>query len=65
MATMVKYNIRSVQSMMAQLQEWIDSSQDTLNNEESKDYPNDDRVTMLTDRIDALQNAYDALEGIE
>lgn len=50
---------------MAQLDEWINQSNDTLCNEESRDYPNEERMDMLNNRIDQLQEAYDALQGIE
>lgn len=64
-AKSVRYNARSLQTMMEQLQDWIDQTQETLDNEESKDYPNDERVDMLTLRLDQLQQAYDALEAID
>lgn len=51
--------------MMAQIEDWITQSNDTLCNEESKDYPNEERMDILNNRIDSLQEAYDALQNIE
>lgn len=59
-----RYSEVLVEAMMRELQGWIEQSTDTLNNEESKDYPDDKRMDMLSARIDALQAAYDALEEI-
>ena len=65
MTTARRYNIRSLSQMREELTEWLAQSQDTLDNEESKDSPNDERVDTLTTRVDALQAAVDALEEIE
>lgn len=65
MATTPRYSIIQIQRMMADLEAWIESSSDALNNEEAKDYPNEDRLDNLNTRIDALQAAYDALAEIE
>ena len=61
----VRYNKRSLEKIVDQLKAWIDSSQDSLDNEESRDYPNEDRVSMLGERIESLQAAVDSLEEIE
>lgn len=65
MTTTRRYSITAVAAMMADLEAWIEQSSDTLNNEEAKDYPNEDRLDNLNTRIDALQAAYDALADIE
>lgn len=65
MVTTTRYNIKSVQNMMLQIEAWIDQTEETLGNEESKDYPNDERLESLEERRSALQDAYDALRGIE
>ena len=63
--TFKRYDIRQVNLMREQLDEWINTSSDVLNNEEAKDYPNEERIDSLNTRIDALQAAYDALGEIE
>lgn len=60
-----RYNARSLATTIAQLQGWLEQSENTLANEESRDYPNDERVDSLNERIDALTAAIEALEGIE
>jgi hypothetical protein len=62
---MPKYNVTSVGIMETTISEWIAQSESTLDNEESKDYPSDDRVDSLTERIDALTEAMEALGSIE
>lgn len=62
--TQTRYNVSSVHKMMEQLQGWIEQSEETLSNEESRDYPNDEHIDALQERIDALQQAFDALESI-
>ena len=62
---LTRYNKRTVVAMADTLEDWINQSQETLYNEESRDYPNDDRIDSLTTRIDSLQNALDALDEIE
>mgnify|MGYP001573812012 CR=1 FL=1 len=59
------YSITQINRVMRELEHWIDQSQETLDNEESRDYPNEERLDKLQKRIDGLQNAYDALEEIE
>lgn len=65
MVTTRRYSITAVAAMMTDLEAWIEQSSDTLNNEEAKDYPSEDRLDNLNTRIDALQAAYDALADIE
>jgi hypothetical protein len=61
----VRYSIVQVRQMMTTLESWIDSTEETLGNEEGKDYPNEDRLDSLQTRLDALNEAFSALEGIE
>ncbi len=61
----MKYNSRSLTNVMLLLEDWVTQSQDTLDNEESKDYPNDERIDSLTVRVDSLQAAVDVLNEIE
>ena len=60
-----RYSITSARIMMATLEAWLEQSGETLSNEESKDYPNDERIDALTTRMDALQAAVDALDWLE
>ncbi len=62
---MSRYSITGVQKMIGELDEWIVGSQSTLDNAESADYPNDERIEALTERIEALEAAKEALEEIE
>tara|TARA_Y100000310_G_scaffold4407_1_gene5274 strand:+ start:2303 stop:2461 length:159 start_codon:yes stop_codon:yes gene_type:complete len=50
--------------MKAQLQDWVEQTDTTLDNENDRDYPNDDRIGALEERQEALQGALDALEEI-
>lgn len=60
--TTVRFNTASLRKLGQQLERWIGDTQDSLDNEESKDYPSETRIDEYTDRLDALQTAYDALE---
>ena len=62
---MARYTKPSLVKLIAQLEAWTESSQDALDTEESRDYPSDVRVDMLTNRIDALQQAIESLQEIE
>lgn len=62
--TIQRYNPATVQTIVNQLQQLIDVSQEAYDNEEAKDYPNDERMDSLDTRITGLQEALDALEGI-
>lgn len=60
-----RFNIRSLANMIAQLEAWIESSQESLDNEELREHPNNERVDSLTDRLDNLNSALDSLSQIE
>lgn len=62
---MPRYTKPGLHKLVTQLATWINDSQDTLDNEESRDYPSNERIDSLTARIDALQAALDSLEEIE
>lgn len=62
--TATRYNVRSLAATIAQLQGWLEQSEDTLANEESRDYPNGERIDDLNARVDGLNAAIEALEGI-
>lgn len=57
----MKYSIVQVRKMVEQLQEWIDAATDMMD----ADNVSEARADLLDNRISALQEALDALEGIE
>ena len=59
-----KYNSISLRQVIAELEGWIEQTEDSLDTAESADSPNDERIDMLQDRIDNLQAAVDALSAI-
>lgn len=63
--TPTRYNKRSVVRVIAEITAWRDQTEVTLATEESRDYPNDDRLDALSERLDALTAAIEALEDIE
>ena len=65
MATKTRYTITSVRVMISTLDDWIDQTTDSIDTEESKDYPSDDRLDTLNNRLDQLVAAKDALDDIE
>ena len=64
-AVIKKYSITQINRVLEELRAWHESTEETLDNEENKDYPNEERVDMLQTRLDSLQEAIDALENIE
>lgn len=60
-----RYDIRSVAKMIAQLDAWIEQTEETLGNAEDAEYPNEERIDKLNERLDALNEAKEALENIE
>ena len=66
MATITsRFNSSSLVNMVAQLEAWVESSQDALDNAENADYPNDERCYSLEQRIDRLNEAIDILYEIK
>ena len=65
MTTARRYNSTSLGNMVEELKSWTEQTQDTLDNAESQEYPNDNRIETLSNRMDALQAAIDSLEEIE
>lgn len=45
-------------------EEWIDAKEESLGNEEGKDYPNQDRLDKLQAQIDILSEAKELLESL-
>lgn len=64
--TMVtRYNKRSLENLIVTLDGWKSQSLDSLENVESADYPNDERIDSLSERIASLETAIDSLCDIE
>lgn len=59
------YSIVQIRRVLAELEDWRDTSQEALDNAESADSPNEARIDALQTRLDALEAAIEALEGIE
>jgi ubiquinone biosynthesis protein UbiJ len=59
-----RFNSSRLEYICAQLAAWQVAAQESLDNEESKTSPNHERVTEYTERIDALDEAIDALQRI-
>lgn len=65
MTDVKRYSIVQVRRMVAELDAWIESTQDALDNAEDAATPNEERIDKLQTRLDALTNAKEELEGIE
>jgi len=52
-----------IRVQLENLQELIYKKQEALDNAESRDYPNEERIDLLSDQVDILQSAYDDLEN--
>ncbi len=61
----MRYSITGARKMVETLGIWVDQTQDTIDSEESRDYPSDTRLEALAIRLDALETAKDALEELE
>ena len=59
-----RYNVRSLQTVIDQLKGWMDQTEDTLGNAQDADYPNDERIESLENRLSSLEEARDALQAI-
>jgi hypothetical protein len=60
----MRYNIRTVHNLLEIINEWIESSEESLDNEQQRDYPSNERLDSLQDRIDKLNIAKESLESI-
>ena len=60
----MRYTLANVQQVATTLTEWSDQAQSSLKTAEEAEYPNDERIDMLTDRLVYLEEACDALESI-
>jgi len=60
-----RYSIVQIRQIREYLTDWIEQSQAAIDAECSRDYPDSDRFDALEIRIECLQGALDALEGIE
>lgn len=61
MAVGTRYSITSARRMMTELDDWIEQTNESISNEEDRDYPNDARLEALQTRLEALEIALDAL----
>lgn len=61
----MRYSILGVRRIKAELGEWIEQSEASLDTTESADHPSETRIDMLNDRLASLQAALDALEELE
>ena len=61
----MRYTLANVQQIATTLSEWSDQAQSSLETAEEAEYPNDERIDMLTERLQYLEEARDALESIE
>lgn len=55
----------SIDKLIGQLSDWLEEKESSLDREESKDYPSEDRLEKLENQIDTLQAALDALVEYE
>ena len=60
-----RYNRRSLTSVIAELKAWMTQVENTINNMESSESVNEERLNTLQNRLDSLSEAVEALEGIE
>lgn len=65
MATVTRYDIRSLQRVIAELTGWSEQTESSISTEESRANPNDERLDSLQTRLDALTAAVEALADIE
>ncbi len=61
---MVDRQCEELDSIKSTLEDYLEQKQEVLDNEESKDYPNEDRLDKLNDQIEILQEAIDNLETV-
>jgi polyhydroxyalkanoate synthesis regulator protein len=61
---MVDRQCEELELIKSTLEDYLEQKQEVLDNEESKDYPNEDRLDKLNDQIEILQEAIDNLETV-
>mgnify|MGYP001558028671 CR=1 FL=1 len=59
------YTYKGLQTVIVNLRAWADSAQASLEVEEGKENPNDERVDKYTARVEALESAASSLEEIK
>jgi hypothetical protein len=52
-----------IETLVWKLQEMTDQKQEALDNAESKDYPNQERIEKLQEQVYILQQAHDDIEN--
>ena len=60
-----RYNRRSLTSVIAELKAWMTQVENTINNMESSESVNEERLNTLQSRLDSLSEAVEVLEGID
>lgn len=53
---------KDIEKLKINVKEYIKQKQELLNNENSRDYPNDERIDKYEEQIDILENVLDHLE---
>ncbi len=53
---------KDINNLKIKVAEYISQKQQLLNNENSRDYPNDERIDKYEEQIDILENVLDHLE---
>ena len=62
---MPRYNKIALNKVVEQLEQWVEQTEEVRSNEEDKDYHNEERMDELTNRIGFMEEAVNALQGIE
>lgn len=53
---------KDINNLKIKVAEYISQKQQLLNNENSRDYPNDERIDKYEEQIDILENVLDHLQ---
>lgn len=53
---------KDINNLKIKVAEYISQKQQLLNNENSRDYPNDERICKYEEQIDILENVLDHLQ---
>ena len=61
----MRYTILALRDMLRTLNAWVAATEGFIDTATAADYPNDERIDMLETRLDALQNAIDALGDLD
>ena len=61
----MQYSITQVHKVIEEIGDWVEQTEEAIDNEQARDYPNEERVEKLAYRQDALESAKSSLEEIE